>query len=166
RAGPDTKWQTRAAGNITDEEVGFIAGDVPGLRSKTAGVCLLQAMRGRVTAGNVQIQHWSCCPHPDSSSATHFKRVSRRACVDFKYNRAGFGIAGCSLIHKRQKTCAAAGRAVRPYLPVVGWEACRSTGVVKLNTVVVFLGSNGVKAKTFAVHAIKTDAGAALNDQI
>ena len=82
---------------------------VPGLRAETASVGLFQPMGRRVAGRNVQIQHWSCCPQPDFSRATHFERISRRACVDFKHDSAGFGVASRSLIYKRQEIRAAAG---------------------------------------------------------
>jgi hypothetical protein len=50
-------------------------------------------------------------------------------------------------------------------LPVIGWKG-RNTRVIKLEARVVLFQPDRVKAKDFAVNAIKSDSGAALDDQI
>src|SRR5258705_6775561 len=55
RAGPDAKRQARAAGDIANEEVGFVAGDGPRLRCKSAAGILFVPHGGGVNCGHMPI---------------------------------------------------------------------------------------------------------------
>src|SRR6185369_17687117 len=82
RAGPDAERQARAAGYVADEEVGLVAGDVPGLGREAAGVVLLQPHGRRVAGGDVEVEHRSGGPEADPARRVDEDRVGRRAASD------------------------------------------------------------------------------------
>ena len=54
-AGTDAEWKPGAASDIANEEVRFVASDVPGLRRETARAVLFETMCGSVTGVDMQI---------------------------------------------------------------------------------------------------------------
>src|SRR5882762_5802583 len=109
-AGPNTERQTGTAGHIAHEEVGFIAGNVPGLRGESALAGLFESVGWSIARSNVQIQDRRGRPESDLTVAAHFDRVGRSTCVYFEHNRAGFATCGRrSLIYEREETSAATG---------------------------------------------------------
>src|SRR6266404_4064048 len=77
-AGPDPERQLRTAGDIADEEVGFIAGNVR---------VLLESNRRSITGIRVYIQHWRPRPEPEPARASYPNGIGRRSGVDFQDDR-------------------------------------------------------------------------------
>src|SRR5262245_12678976 len=71
RAGPTAERQTRSAGDITHKEVGFVAGNGPGLGVKASRIVLRQSNRRSITGGSVHIQHRRGCPESEPACAIH-----------------------------------------------------------------------------------------------
>src|ERR1700681_1606710 len=113
RARPDAEGQAGAAGDVADEEVRLVAGDVPGLGREAAGVVLLQAQGRRVAGGDVQVEHRSGGAEADPAGRVDEDRVGGRAAGHRERHGGGGDVLDGELIG------ASGGRVVGGELPVV-----------------------------------------------
>src|SRR5688572_28738974 len=98
RTRADAEGQSRTAGQVADEEVRFVARDVPGLGGEAAPVGLLEAHGRRVRSGQVEIETGRALLEADVAGAVDVKRVRRSARFDRHRNSRSRGVFDGELV--------------------------------------------------------------------